>query len=309
LQSPATRIELIESPPAEVMAGAEVPVRIRVACAEGCEPRAQQLQVAGPDGEVSTGELTIAECGGEQTADIVLKIPPRVGEHTWHVSLAPQEAAGIRSEPAALTISLRAKAHDTSLAIWDIPSPVVAGERLTIKVGAKSSAACELAGRKIDVCDPTGAAVAHGVLNATPWPGTAALYWTEVEFPAPAQTGLCAWTVQFDPAELDLPHQGTSAQFSAAVVAHPEHRLTVTVIEQGTETPIADVQVRLGPYRGATDAAGAAEIAVPKGRYDINIWKVGFEAPARTVDIDADLAVAIEAAIVPEEDPDAIWKM
>ena len=81
------------------------------------------------------------------------------------------------------------------------------------------------------------------------------------------------------------------------------------MIEQGTETPIADVQVRLGPYRGETDETGSAKIEVPKGRYDLNIWKVGFEAPPRILDIEADLAVAIEAAIVPEEDPDAIWKM
>src|SRR5262249_42592682 len=154
---------------------------------------------------------------------------------------------------------------------------------VVIKVGAKSSAACALSGRRIEVRDATGAVAAHGALGAAPWPGTSALYWTEVGFCAPAETGVCIWTVRFDPAELDLPHQGTAAQFSLVVVPRPEHRLTVTVLEQGTETPIPDVQIVLGPYRGATDAKGSAVIALPTGRYDIHIWKVGFEAAAQSV--------------------------
>jgi hypothetical protein len=309
LTAHATQIELVEPPPAEVLVGADLVLTVNAACAEGCDLSALPLEVIGPDGDRTTADLKAAGDGPDGTAEIALKIPPRVGEHVWRVSLAPREDDAICHDANALTITLRAKAHDTSLAVWDIPSPVVAGERLAIKAGAKSSAACALAGRRIEVCDDIGAVVARATLNATPWPATTALYWADLDFTAPAETGLRIWTVNFDPAELDLPHQGTAAQFSVVIVARPEHRLTVTVMEQDSKAPIADVHVRLGAYRGATDANGSAEIAVAKGRYDIHIWKVGFEADAREVEIEADFTVAIEAAIVPEEDPDAIWKM
>ena len=167
--------------------------------AEGCDLGALPLRVVGPDGNESLHELTIAADGEGHTADIALRIPRRVGEHAWRVSLTSPEAAGIRHEPDALTISLHARAHDTSLAVWDIPSPVVTGERLTIKVGAKSSSACELSGRNVEVCDDEGAVVARAALNATPWPGTDALYWTELEFFAPVRTGMCTRTVPFRP--------------------------------------------------------------------------------------------------------------
>ena len=37
--------------------------------------------------------------------------------------------------------------------------------------------------------------------------------------------------------------------------------------------------------------------------------KVGYEAPASSVTIDADAAVEVAVAVVPEENPDAAWQM
>ena len=64
------------------------------------------------------------------------------------------------------------ESHRISLAVWDIPPTVVAGERFTIKAGAKSSAGCHLGGRRIEACDAAGAVIASGKLSAAPWPGT-----------------------------------------------------------------------------------------------------------------------------------------
>jgi hypothetical protein len=51
------------------------------------------------------------------------------------------------------------------------------------------------------------------------------------------------------------------------------------------------------------------KIALPKGRYELRVWKVGFEAPPRPVEVGADAFVEVEALAVPEEDPDARWRM
>jgi hypothetical protein len=193
--------------------------------------------------------------------------------------------------------------HQTSLAVWDIPT-AAAGERFSIKVGAKSSAGCALGARRIEVLDGN-AVVATAHLGDAPWPGTDALFWTEVELRAPDQPGLVTLAVRFDPAELDEPHEGASSPFKVSVVAKPEHTLTVKVVADGV--PVEDAIVRLGPTRACTDASGMAAVKLAKGRYELVVWKAGYDAPATTLTIDADAFVQIDARPLPEPDPDAVW--
>jgi hypothetical protein len=193
--------------------------------------------------------------------------------------------------------------HQTSLAVWDIPTPA-AGQRFSIKVGAKSSAGCALGGRRIEVLDGE-AMVAAANLGDAPWPGTDALFWAEVELFAPDQPGLVTLAVRFDPAELDEPHEGVSSLFKVAVVAKPEHTLTVKVVADGA--PVEDAIVRLGPTRATTDASGVAAVKLAKGRYELVVWKAGYDAPTTPLTIDADAVVQIDARPLPEPDPDAVW--
>src|SRR5437773_5224734 len=120
--------------------------------------------------------------------------------------------------------TLKKDTLQTSLAVWDIPTPA-AGERFSIKVGAKSSAGCALSARRIEVLNGE-AVVAAAHLGDAPWPGTDALFWAEVELQAPDKPGLMTLAVRFDATELDEPHEGVSLPFKVAVVARPEHTLT-----------------------------------------------------------------------------------
>ena len=135
------------------------------------------------------------------------------------------------------------------------------------------------------------------------------MYWTTVELLAPAEAGLHTWTMQFAAAELEIPHAGSSSSFSTAIVRPPEHWVTVKVMDKDTAAPIPDVQIRLAAYRAATNKAGVAEVRMPKGIYDLNIWKVGYEAPARSVGVNEDVTVEVEALRLPEEEPDTFWRM
>jgi hypothetical protein len=195
--------------------------------------------------------------------------------------------------------------HAMSLAVWAVPETVVAGERFGIKIGAKSSADCALAGCRIEVLDGAGAVVASGSLGETPWPGTGALFWTDVTLDAPATPGLLALQARFEAAALDPPHDGASAPFRVAVVARPEHVLTVKVSAAGI--PVEEAYVRLGPHRAVTDAAGTAKLKLAPGTYALTVWKAGYDAPSTPVEIGADAFVAVEARALPEEDPDAHW--
>ena len=195
-----------------------------------------------------------------------------------------------------------------SLAVWDIPPTVVAGERFTIKAGAKSSAACDLRGRRIEACDASGAVIASGELGVAPWPGTEALYWTELSLPAPAQCGMTAMSVHFHGAGLAPAHRDASSRFTTVAVPAPEHTVTIELVEQETGSAIADAEIRFGAHRATTKASGRAELRLAKGDYDLRIWKVGYDAPPRPVAVAGDALVEVRAAIVPEENADRAWK-
>jgi hypothetical protein len=181
--------------------------------------------------------------------------------------------------------------HETSLAVWDIPTPA-AGQRFTVKVGAKSSAGCALGGCRIEVLDGE-IVVASGRLGDEPWPGTGALYWAEVELRAPQMPRPVALTVRFDAAHLDEPHQDASSPFSVPVVARPDHTLTVTVAAHGI--PIEEAYIRLGPYRATTGASGQATLEAAKGRYELVVWKAGYDTDPVPVEIDSDASINVEA--------------
>jgi hypothetical protein len=307
--STLVHLAVSEPLPIEAAAGSDIVLTARVSCSSGCDRTGMAITVTAPDGAAATHALTSHHDGISATAPIVLKAPPRVGDHVFRLVLPPHEIAGTRYPETALDVPVRTGPQALSLAVWDIASPVIAGTRFTIKAGAKSTADCALAGRAIEIWDASGMVVARGMLSDTPWPGTAALYWTQLGLLAPEQEGVAVWSARFEAAELDLPHEGAWSAFSLAVVRPPEHLLSVKVIEQATAAPIPDVELRLGAYRGTTGPSGLAEIALPKGRYELHVWKVGYDAPPRPVEIGADAFVEVEALFVPEEDPDARWKM
>jgi len=299
----ATGIEVIGPVPPEVAAGADFVLKVRVSCASGCELAGMPVKVTSADGAVVAGEI------GDEAADIALTAPRRAGEAVWNVACGPHRSADILHEEKSVPVRIGIIPHATSLAVWAIPSPVVMGEKFEIKVGAKSSAGAALTGRTIEVCDEADIVVARGRLGATPLPGTSALYWGEITLLAPVTEGICAWSVKFAPADLDLPHEPASSTFSVAVVRPPQHRLTIKVIERETAAPIANAQLRLGVYRAATDPSGLAEVDLPGGVYDLTVWKVGYEAPGRTVELNGNASVEVEVLALPEENPDAAWLM
>jgi hypothetical protein len=312
LKTHSTRLALSEPAPPELAVGSDFVLQVEVSCPVGCDLRGLPVTASGPDGAVATIEPRPDQepaRAPEAPREIALKAPLKVGEHVWSLRFPAHEHDGVRHEECTLPVRVRIVPHTTSLAVWGVPSPVVMGERFSIKVGAKSSAACALKGKKILISDQASAVIAHGYLQETPWPGTSALYWTDVEVPAPAQEGMFWCTVKFAAADVETPHDGASSKFSVAIVRPPEHRLTVEVLEKDTKAPIEDAQVRLGAYRAATDPSGKAEVAMPKGSYDLTVWKVGYETPSQIVDVREDTSIQIEAVIVPPENPDAAWLM
>ncbi|MGE0359807.1 MAG: hypothetical protein AB7H93_06850 [Vicinamibacterales bacterium] len=185
--------------------------------------------------------------------------------------------------------------HAPSIAVWDVPSPVVAGRPFTLKVGVTCSARCQLAQHPVAVRDESGATVGRGHLGAQPWAGTEALYWADVDLVAPMATGLTRWAAGVSGHAMDEAHDDAATPFTFVTVAPPAHQVTITVTGAGTTAPIGGADVRLGPYRAVTDFDGVATVDVAAGTYELGICADGYVAPAVTLDVTADVAVVVDA--------------
>jgi hypothetical protein len=296
-----TCIEIVEPVPPEIPVGARVTLKVKVACAAGSDLGGARVDVMAGREVLSTRELTEDHHGFAATDAFTVTAPTVVGAFTWTIVFPAQDIDGVACAESELTLVSCTRPHQTSLAVWAVPSPVRIAERFAVTVGAKSSSACVLAGAKVDIRDDTGAVIGKGTLGDTPWPETRALYWTEIALPAPSRDGLFRWAAHFEAAGLELPHEASSAEFSFAAVRPPAHRLTIKVVERDVAAPVADVQVALGPYRAATDAVGRAHIEAPAGSFELAVWKTGLEAAPVAVEITADTEVQVEMTRLPEE--------
>jgi hypothetical protein len=192
------------------------------------------------------------------------------------------------------------KNHDTSLAVWDVSSPVVAGRRATLKVGITCPSNCDLTGTRVDVYHEAGARVGGGEIMSGPWPGTDALYWTECDVVAPPTEGEHAWNVR---AALPGDSHGHAAAMVRVLASRPpEHRVTLEVIEKGSGRPVGGVELRVGAFRTSTSDRGIAQVEVPSGTHDMSAWKVGYELLSTTTDITGDTTVRLEFATVDPRD-------
>lgn len=293
-------LRLVEPVPAEPPVGAKLVLKVEASCAAGGDLRGARINVLAAEEILASGLLGEFRDGGN-AGELVVTAPERLGEFTCRLVFPRQEVGGTAYQESSLALAFRARAHQTSLAVWDIPTPVRAGARFRIKVGAKSSGDCALAGAKVRIHDASGAEAGRGILGDAPLAGTSALYFAEIELTAPAREGQFSWTAGFAAEEAAMPHLGASAAFSFVVVKAPRHRLAVRVVEAQSAAPVDDAQLGLGPYRAATDANGLAQIEAAAGRYELTVWKAEFEAPPVMLEIDKDAAVTVELTPLPKE--------
>ena len=286
-----TSIALNEALPAEVPVGAAVVLAVRVSSPSGgaqagAAQRGGMVNVMAGEDTVATREILVRGEGDDfsDAEAFTLTAPEHLGEYSWTVLFPRQEIDGVVYQQSALPMVFRTRPQATSLVVWDIPSPVVMGERFTVKVGAKSTADCQLEGARVDIADETGAVVGSGTFGKEPWPGTTALYWTEVPLTAPSGERIWSWSARFAPAGLTLPHDGAAGTFSFSTTPPPEHVVEVIAVFRDTGAAVRDAEVRLG---------------VPKGTYDLIVWKALYETVPTTVDVTRDVTIRVEGKELP----------
>src|SRR5690606_12406283 len=117
------------------------------------------------DAVVGTAEVVAFDDESNETAEVVLKAPARVGTYSWSVVCPAMAADGISLEAKAEPFAITVKAHETRIVVWGVPPTVVVGETFRLKVGIKCSGECRLDGRPFAIFDNDGAQVASGALG------------------------------------------------------------------------------------------------------------------------------------------------
>lgn len=299
-----TNTWMVKETPAEVPVGGEMALKVRAACSLGCDLRGQMVAITAQDA-ICAREIELTEWDGAaaETDEFVVKVPAQTGDYLWTAQFPACRQQEVDHEESCAPFSFRARPHITSIAAWDMPSPIVLDARFKIKVGVSCSAGCKLTGQKVDVYDHQRARVATGTLGDVPWSDTAALYWAEVELDAPGAEGYYEWGVKFPTPDLELAHQGATAAFAFGTARPPAHLVTVEVIDSDTGDPVRRVQVTLhstgAPYRADTDDNGVAKVTVPDGKYRLYVTRRGYRDPQMPVEVAGDLSLKVELVFAP----------
>ncbi|MCL2151039.1 MAG: hypothetical protein FWH50_02295, partial [Coriobacteriia bacterium] len=190
--------------------------------------------------------------------------------------------------------------HRTSLAAWDIPEPIECASTFTVRVGAKCSRSCSLAGAEVTVYDDQGLR-GSGILSDAVLSAELDLYWTDIELVAPFVVGNYQWEARLEEVEAEQPegdpqpsHPATAIHFGINIVAAAEFTLTVHVIGQDSQAAPGRTRVLLLPYRGYADKDGIYSVRVAPGLYRLRLVADRYEDYEAVLDINGDTELTAE---------------
>ena len=295
-----TTITFAQSPPSRSFAGKEMSLKVQVSCPHGCDLRGMKIRILGREGtQLIEAELKEFLGSGSLTGELTLQTPVQPGEVAWQAFFPSCDEGEIRHEESRVGFSFQVLPHETSLAVWDTPSPAVRERENFLKVGVKCSAGCNLAGEDIEIRDHEGNIVAAGALGESPWPGSEGLYWREVPFRAPHQEGYHSWKAKFCGSKRALPHQEAVLSFGFQATRPPGYRLSIEVTDSETKAPLGDAYVAANTFRTYTDALGRATLEISGGTCEIYVWRDGYLAWETSLEISANAKIQAELSPAP----------
>ena len=288
----------IEVSPREVDAGADLTLRGHVSFSSADDRQGQSVLIEDHDGGlVETIALTGFDGESNETGEVVVTAPVRPGTHVWRAVWPVQTQRRVSHEDASTAFSFTVRPHATRVVVWDAPPTVERGKSFGIRLGVKCPAECPPKGWVVDVRDHEGQRQATATLSDAPWPGTAALYYTEVDLTAPDAEGLFSWEARAPGRGVEVSHAEGTASFGVRVVPPPECCVTVVVVDAERHAPISGAKVVMHPYLAVTDERGVAEISVPKGTYRLFVSGPNHVPFRRDGEMTTDVTIRAELAL------------
>jgi hypothetical protein len=299
MQPRSTHSLRVEAFPSEADAGAELTLKAELSGLSAADLQDRTLLIADEHGtRVQTFELGTLDAASRETPELIVNAPVAPGRYTWRAVL---QGAGGPDNDASAMFSFVVKPHDLQLVVWDVPSAIKCGAPFSIKLGVKCSASCRPDGWAVEVRDHDGKVRATALVGDDPWPGTEALYATELELRAPTTEALHEWSASTRLADLDEAHNAAGTDFGVRAVPAPECLLTVIAIDKDSGAAIERTKVVAHPYRAFTDARGTATLELPRGTYRVFVSGKGY-APFRS-DVELVQDSTLTAALVLDGEP------
>ena len=189
--------------------------------------------------------------------------------------------------------------HRIILSVWGVQSLAVRGETFTVKIGAKCTAGCSMAGLPVTVWDENREQAAAGNIGGEIWPQTKAVYWAEVEMRAPEDTGAHTWFVDCGAGYFEREHETDPVTFGFRVSPPLDSEVTIKVVDQYNKKPIVKANIMLGLQRAVTDESGLVKLKTAGGEQKVYAEKEDYRLHEAVADITGNTEITIEMVYAP----------
>jgi|YelNatPaOPRAMG01_1025707.scaffolds.fasta_scaffold31042_2 hypothetical protein len=294
------KIGFLLPPPSEVDVGKEMKLQIQGCCFEGCSLLGKRIRILRDDGFlVHEAEFSHNNKETYITDEFIIRAPLHPGKYNWLIALPGEKSNNGEHAESRYPFTFQAVPHRLSLAVWDIPYPIVSSSPFFIKAGAKCSSNCFLAGQEIFFYNHQGELMGSSRLGDTPWPDSQSLFWCEMRLTAPPIEEYFVWEARLIPKSLDFAHSEGHFSFSFHTTSSAGKKITIQVFDSENKEPIENAFVTIGSYRGYTNAAGIINFSLPPKDYFFSVFKQGYEILEKIIKIseNSSLTVELEPAI------------
>lgn len=272
---------------------------VRVFCPHFCDLTGSKVRIQNSLGDEWEVELSAFNGVENDSAEFNVMTDAVPDVYWWSASYAENEGdkKGIKHVEVSHTLSFDYRPHTISLAVWGMPFPAIAGERVNVKVGARCNNDCTLEGLPIRIQNEQNEVVASSVLGSDFWPSSKGLYWTDLNFEVPNEAKSYTYTALIDASEK---HETAETKLSFLASPMPQHKLEVVVIDRNTKKAIPSATVSLHPYVVRSDDAGKAIIMAAETEGELRVQADNYEEEIRYMMVDKDF----ETTIALEEKPE-----
>ena len=291
-QAPHPTSVAVWGAPSPVVAASRFTVTVGVKCAAGCPLAGRPVVIRDEAGRnVGHGTLGAEPRGGSRAlyaAAVTLTAPSGPGVHAWTAAFP---GAGEAELPA------HAPTPPPEPATEPVPHREAASAPKREAPPAPQEAASALRREAAAPPPPEGASPSRNQpVTAPPHEADSAMRHHAAAAPGHVATAAPG-------------HVAARCTFSLRTVEPPENTVTVTVVDQDTETPLAAADVHLGVYRASTNAEGKARVQAPAGEYELYVRSPGYVPYAAPVTVAGDAALHVAPARVSEADldDDQVW--
>ena len=129
--------------------------------------------------------------------------------------------------------------------------------------------------------------------------------------PRPATKGTYRWEAKLSKPSRERLHQAASFKFSFNAAKQPKYTVTIEVVNEETQAPVAKARVMFRPYSGYTDDQGLVKLKAADDKYKLFVTEQKYDDYETTVPVTGDTTIRAELtpAAFEEDYRGNLWKI